>query len=586
MRASWFFVVGVGVAVACGGSDEVDVDEARSADLFGWWVHHAEVAGQVASSVTVHGFVAKEEAEAVLGAPAGGEDVSAVYFGSSTSRLSLAQMASFAVEDGRLRQTTLFDAINGPGVSYETQLLGLVRGSSLTLESSQSAEGRRSYDYYPRCPIEQVHGFGEILGLECPSYFATATALAFDPRGALHLTVGNAGGGGGPCVALPVYGVFGPACEPVRYDAPAMTASALAVHGDEVFHAWLDGDWNVSVRRRRLDSNTWQVIELGQSASSIARMWLFADDAGQVLVLGGHAGGAEVRRSGEDFAPTPATGPEGPLTAPLLAASRAPGGRLGLLADALWLESSAGSGADFEAVALPHAPGLGWGGGLRLLADEVAHVGVVSGNIGSNPDGVGGMVLGGEGRFLVYDAGAWEVHELGLSSMVLVPAGASEAQVFVASAGKSAKPRLYVGRVVDGAVRAELLSLEPSFGLGGSPESFYHPTAAIGPEGQLAATFNGEPIAVRRFDDLPWRASASFGVEVEGARVVADDGRLDCPGACAIDVPLGTRLAVRVTADAGNQISGHDCSPRSGPEVRCWFDVDASKTVRIVASPL
>ncbi len=489
--------------VACGG-DDTDPKNAKASSLYGYWMHVPEDK----AFITVMAFLPSDQARSELGYDAPVDSSVSAVWSTAYSNVAPSLVASYSVKDGFLEQTALADPVYGAGTSYRTELFEVDPKNSLSIASTAEPSGKRTYEYTERCPLENSSGFGQLRAGFCESYFETASALAFDARGRLHYTIGyGAPGDNALCPTQPTYGVLGKGCSPARYGTPDLLASSLDVFDGEIFHAYEDKDWNITLRRRAVDSEDWQVLELGMASHAALGIWVFAGERDDVVVSSGYKE-SQVRWNSNDFEAQPAVDEQGnAIVGRVIAASRAPSdGTLGLLvAD----DTSSGfylaeeGSASFKKIEMPHNPTGGWGGGLNLLSKSHGYLGVVEGTIGSNPDGVGGRVLGGHGYFMEFQGDEWTEHGLGRTSMVLLPQRTEE-KFFVHTNEKAMEPALYFGRIQDG----EVVTLAPSEEeasqrAGGSPEQFRHPTFAVGPNNELAYTFTGQIIEVHR-DDQRW----------------------------------------------------------------------------------
>lgn len=492
------------LSVGCGG-DDTDPKNAKSGSLQGFWVHEEENAVGGKPFFTVMAFLPDKAffQETGYEVPEGSSG-SVVWTNASSA--GPAQVATYEVKNGFLEQSVFYSPAFGPSM-YRTELFEVDSGSSFTVESMNDPSGRRTYRAVERCPIESETGFARILSHDCNTYFATASALAFDDNGNLHYTMGMASSEVNPsCPAVPTYGVLGKGCSPARFDMDNAGASSLDIFNGKVYHAWEDGDWNVWLARRKLDEQTWEKLELGKASHVGAGIWVFAGERDDVVVTTGYIE-SQVRWLSKDFeAVTPVDEDDQPIAGRVLAASRSPSdGSLGILVGG---NSTSGfyiaeeGETKFKRVELPHSPMIGWGGGLNLLSKDHAYVGLVEGNVGSNPGGVGGRVLGGNGYFLEWENGEWKEHELGLSSMVLLPQRTTE-KFFAYSKGKASKPALYVGRIEGDELVTLPSATDEELAPGGSPEEFRQPVFAVGPKNELALVVEGDVVWVHR-DEQPW----------------------------------------------------------------------------------
>ena len=96
-----------------------------------------------------------------------------------------------------------------------------------------------------------------------------------------------------------------------------------------------------------------------------------------------------------------------------------------------------------------------------------------------------------------------------------------------------------------GPVRGQMVTRQEAFGITASPQAFWRASVAVGKDGTIAATPNGEHIFARDPDDPP-PAMMPFQITISGTgRVYSDDGRVDCRQSCTVQLPFGERLPLR-----------------------------------------
>jgi hypothetical protein len=579
----------VGSSCTCGSGsgpgEELDPAEARVEDLYGWWTHADEQ-----GTLTVFGFLPGEDAarELSLAPEQVTGPVSAVYQGARDALSRPLQVATFEVKDGELLQTVILDPSAAPGTQFRTRILALTRQRALTLQSSQSASGSRSFGWAPSCQAAQRNGILNVTGQSCENFFSAGTSLAIDEEGGVHGASGINGAppGCGSVPTFPTYSQLGSACSPALSPLPNFRESAMASEGQTVHFAYeslfaYDSARTAIIYYRQRDlRGEWTADEqVAPQGNPVHEMRLLLR-AGQPLILVSRTNGETelYRRDAGAWTrvPTPLLS-GGPLEVLMADATLDREGRLVVLDEAqhrLAYERAGG----FELLPLPKPMSLGFGGGVAVDASGRVHAAYNYTTVDSNNDGTGGRVVDGRGVYVLYDGASWTTYELGpMSYPRMVTRGDGPWRV-VHGLGKAAQPALALTEVDrDGNLRSELLSLGPSFAVGNSPEPYYHTTAVAGPDGSIAASFNGNRILIRPREDERVREQTKLTLNIEGkggGRVRSADGLIDCTSTCTVEVPVGSRHQLFFEADGRSALANYPCGGNYYTLYGyCWVDV-------------
>ncbi len=285
----------MGTACDCKGGEEVDPSDARASDLYGWWT-----VTEPNGTMTVFGFVPRQDAPRelpVTAAEATG-DISAVYQGPRGFLTEPVQLATFTVENGEVLQTVIRDQNAAAGTQFRTKILALTPQRSLTLQSANAASGSRAFSWSARCPAALSHGYFDMPGGFCNSYFASAPSVVVDVRGGVH-SVTSVNGQEPPCAvgraALPTYSHFASACGPSLEALPGFRSSALASEGDYVHFAYqsftpdLANDFLLFYRTREL-RGAWTEEQVAGQGHPIHQMRVLMR-RGQPLILASRTNG-------------------------------------------------------------------------------------------------------------------------------------------------------------------------------------------------------------------------------------------------------------------------------------------------------
>jgi hypothetical protein len=237
----------------------------------------------------------------------------------------------------------------------------------------------------------------------------------------------------------------------------------------------------------------------------------------------------------------------------------------------------------FELITLPKdGVSVGFGGGLMVDGRGRVHVTYVYDEIGSNPDGIGGFVISGRGIYGVYDGTAWTSYELGPITYPRIATLGDGPPRVVHGLYKGRQPPLALTEVArDGSLRSELITLSQDPVGGTSPDPFFHPTAAVGPDGTIAAAWDGKRVYIRPPDTQFARERTTLTFSIEGpggGRVRSADGTIDCTATCTVEVPVGSRHQLFFEPDSRSMLElypGYE--PFKSLYGYVWYDVFAGQ---------
>ncbi|MDY7229381.1 hypothetical protein [Hyalangium rubrum] len=590
-----------------GGSEIIDPSDAKPSDLYGWWTHTDAQSG----NVTVFGFVPQAEAARVL--PIKPEeatgDVSAVYQGPRNFLSEPVQLATFEVKDGELLQTVIRDLNATPGTQQRTRIVSLEAQRTLGLQSTNSTTGSRSFSFSARCPSAQPHGSFDVAGQICNTYFSGATSLAVDAQGGVHAASSVLGRPEPPTCApgkfaQPTYSHFASACGPGLDPLPSFRSSAMITDERTVHFAYaslsasdVSREALLFYRYRPLDlRGDWTEEQVAPQGYPVFQMRLLLKGGQPLLLVSRTNGVIELyRRDAGGWTLVPTLLANGsPLAGQMADATLDREGRLVLLLESshqLAYERASG----FELIPVPRAVMTGFGGGVTTDTSGRVHVVYTYSLIGDNASGVGGRVINGRGIYGVYDGTAWALHEMGPMAYPRIITRPEGPWRVVHAIEKAAKPALALTELAaDGSLRSELLSLEPSFGQGNSPEPYYNPSAAIGADGTVAAAWDGNRVYIRPPEAQRTPARTTLTLKLEGrgrGRVRSSDGTINCTETCNVEVPIGARYQLFFEPEPGNAWEQLTCgSGYFALYGYCWLDIfpGASQqvTVKFRESPV
>jgi len=553
---SWFlgllFAVMAGTACDCKGSGPgIDPSDVQASDLYGWWTH-ADSQG----AVTVFGFFSKEDAARLLPiepSQATG-DISVIYVGTRGALGEPSQLATFEVKDGELLQTVIRDTSASAGTQLRSRILALTPQRELTLQSAQASSSSRSFSWSAMCSASlKPNGYFDVPGLICPSLVSGATSMAVDPRGGVHAATAVGGIGfscGSGRATQATYSHFSGACEPSLSPLPAFSGSGMAADETTVHFAYQSqGSGEVFYRSRPLNGSAgWTEERVAGQANPVYEMRVLLHNGQPLILVSRTAGEVELYRRGAgtwSLVPLPALMSGEPLAGGVLDGALDAEGNLVLLLN--WgnkmLYQRPGG---FEQITLPkRGPSLGFGGGLMVDGRGRVHVTYVYEAIGGNSDGTGGLVISGRGIYGVYEGTTWTSYELGPVAYPRIVTRDEGPMRVVHGLYKGRETPLALTEVAsDGSLRSELITLDPSIAFGTSPDPFVHPTAAAGPDGTIAAAWDGKRVYIRPPDGQLTRERTTLTFAFEGAgsgRVRSADGTIDCTSTCTVEVPVGSR---------------------------------------------
>ncbi len=599
---SWLFgallAAMVGSACDCKGSGpDIDPSDVKPSDLYGWWT-----STDSQGAVTVFGFFAKEDAIQLL--PIQPEqatgDISVVYVGTRGALGTLAQLATFKVDNGELLQTVIRDPSATPGTQLRTRILALTRQRELKLQSTQAATSSRSFSWSAKCVSStKPNGYFDVPGLSCAAFLSGATSLAVDIQGGVHAATALGGGaiscGPGP-ISAATYSRFTGACEPLLSPLPAFRNSAMATDDTTVHFAYLaQASYELFYRSRPLGGTTdWTEERVAGQGNPVYEMRMLLHNGLPHLLVNRTSGEVELYRRDAPGSWSRVSLPDlmtgEPLSARMVDGALDANGNLVLLSESyqkVYYQRAGG----FELIPLPKlGVAAGFGGGVMVDGRGQVHVTYVYDEIGSNPDGEGGLVISGRGIYGVYDGTAWTSYELGPITYPRIATLGDGPPRVVHGLYKGRKPPLALTEVArDGSLRSELITLEQSVPLSGgtSPDPFYHPTAAVGPDGTIAAAWDGSRVYIRPPDTqfARERTKVTFSFEgTGGGRMRSADGTIDCTSTCTVEVPVGSRHQLFFEPDSQSvldQYPGYE--PFLSLYGYIWFDVfaDTQSPVRV-----
>ncbi len=546
--------------VACKG--KVTPGNAESADLEGFWVRDGTGEIWAFASASDAPFLfptdSVQPADPQLG----------IFTPADPLPPEWAETSRYTVDGGVVEIAHL---LGTPGGWDSLEITAIEPGVSMELEMSTG--GFLAFSAIAECATEGPSG-----STAFPTGCAKARrggALAVDDQGAVHFTMGPETTG----VSCPTnYGVHGPSCQPVRFELPALRGSALQVHGGRV-HAALniadaDGE-RLEYWHRPTGSLSWVQTDLGSPVYGQVFLGFRPDGTPSILSHDGSTAVViDVASTGANR--TSVTDTTGGAVGEPLSAAMSPDGRWALLPGAgLYVES----GGNFERIPRPTDFEVGAGGVVWDGAD--VHVAYTHTSLGSNPDGVGGTVVGELGAYGIWDGSSWQIHDLGRLMYPLL-AGPG---VVVHAYGKTDKPQMFISWVdtQTGEIRSEAVPVSsPSTGTV-SADPTLQPAVAMGPDGTLAGFFQGDEIWKRRPDAPSLAGSHQLTITLSGTgRVASRDGLVDCSETCEVTVPWGTVLRYDVEVDRGSGLESVRCQPITAIEDdACVFPVVADSAFSV-----
>jgi hypothetical protein len=572
----------------------IDPASATAQDVEGWWLHRGPDPYREA---TVFGFLGQaiarrqlplDENQVVLPAGAG---VSTVYAGTAWGGPLIAmQVGTYAVSGGKLLEEVLADRDGPSDAAYATAIRALTPGVSMTLESSRDPSGARAYSWHDRCPVVGATGWyvyaPPVPG--CAPSMASGNSLAVDADGDLHATVGVFTGSG--CVKAS-YAYITRGCEPRRYVLPTFGYSALEVRDGKVRIALVTADSNqlvlfegkvgaLSFTQSLIDPapGTTRGLRFLQGAARPTLLWKGGTDTAvdTLLAYTQEADGRWTQRAGAEV-PVP------------WVSAVTPAGDVAFIREGAVHRVQLDGTPAGAPLPLPEpressvAP--------RVLADGRVQVVYAERPIGTNFGGVGGVVMGWEGIFAEWNGQAWTRTRLGLmqDAYVASPPSGGPARI-VASLEKAAYPTYALYEVSGGQVtHSERIFANGTVGAGATQDYHTEPQAVVDAQGAIAFSTTGLDVVWRPVTGATDRAPASVDILFDGsgkARLVSDDGRVNCSGPCTVTGRSGERLRVRAVPEKGSRarMTCHD-STVFGRE-SCDLDLTGTRTTFIVSAAL
>ena len=585
-------------ACDCKGSDPgtVDPSDVTASDLYGWWT-----STDPQGAVTVFGFFSQEDAPQFL--PIQPEqatgDISVVYVGTRGTLGAIAQLATFQVNNGELLRTVIRDNSASPGTQLRTRILALTRQGELKLQSAQAASGSRSFSWSATCSSSaKPHGYFDVPGLGCPALISGATSLAVDARGGVRTP--------------PLREAAVPPVVPVHPPPPRTATSSARVSlcclpcPPSATRPWPwtrppstspispRARYEILYRSRPLGGRPdWTEERVAGLGNPVYEMRVLLHNGLPHILVNRTSGEVELYRrdsTGWTRLALPALMTGEPLSARMVDGTLDANGNLVLLSESyqkVYYQRASG----FELIPLPKdGVAAGFGGGLMVDGRSQVHVTYVYDEIGSNPDGTGGWVISGAASMACTTGRrgprmSWAPSPIpGIATL-----GDGPLRV-VHGLYKGRYPPLALTEVArDGSLRSELITLDRSGPLSGgtSPDPFFHPSAAVGPDGSIAAAWDGQHVYIRPPDSqfARERTTVTFAIEgTGGGRIRSADGTIDCTSTCTVEVPVGSRHQLFFEPDSQSVL---DQYPGYQPFLSLygyvWFDVfaDTQSPVRV-----
>ncbi|MBX7100790.1 MAG: hypothetical protein K1X89_23960 [Myxococcaceae bacterium] len=536
---------------ACAGPSTVDPSTAKASDLVGWWVSRG-LPGEV---TRVFGFEPPPDGyySIPVDVSHAAKHLSAAYAGDTAlTRAQPLQYAAYDVSGGQLLQTVIDDAMLDPGTQLSTRIHALTRGAELTLESSTSASGRRTYTYAPECPVLSSNGSTLLPGTNCLDeghVFATQAAFAFDSKNRLHSYVAQSGDGkSNLCNAFPTYLVMGNGCEPSTFRAPNALAASLIVDDADVVHLVYAArsfkstdtttpEATLMHRFKSVDASDFSVEQI--AAPENTRFVEVLHHAGRLVVVA-HRKEFELfekstqgwTRRAFGFAQLPVTTP-----ATILDAAIDRDGTVVLAtSQGLYRETS----GDFEPMPKPTPTARPLGTGLFIDASGAVH----------QQWNVVGEAL--PFQYGILRGGAWSLIPLqlaGAPALHVVPTEGPPYAVLATNFEPFAVTQ-YVELSADG--RTTITSFRSENIL---PSHGPRPAAARARDGSTAVSASGGYIQAWR-SHAPWglrRAPTTLTITIGGngtGRVFSDDGRVDCRASCTVELGAPSAIVLHTAPDS------------------------------------
>ncbi len=573
------FLASLCLPPACGGDGgpaPINPSSATATDLHGYW-WNLENTTASGPSLRVHGFMPAENA--LRSIPYLGmqptKPVSVFYQGPIGYELPIYQIATYGVANGFLEQTVTLDVGAVPGTMYRTQIFEIAPRGRMVLQSSNAAMGRREYKWSDRCfpaAANRTHTYRGNLMIpvdkRCPNPFANGASLAVDKDGAVHNitgVLGNAASAG--CAPFPAYGYWNGGCDPVHVQIPGIRNATLRVDDatETVHYAYAALDDALHYRRVRKGESTWTEERIEDATDAVYEMRMHVTGEDVTLIVDRTGVSVDIyRRRNGTWAKTVARNMAGmPLTVRMADATFDAMGRAVLLSEnpaGVGFERTPGS---FELVPLPlEGFDAGQKGGIAVDSAGVVHAVWPRQNIGDNPSGMGGMVISDRSSYGRFDGTRWETRDLGAMiypRLALDPRGVP---VILAAEFKASAPRMYLTWVErDGTLPTRALTMEPDFAVTASLENINTVALAIGSDGTIAGTLDGEVISVITPREWP-RNARTVKITFKGAgggRVMSSDGRINCTSSCTVEAQAGDRFFVRAIPAEGSALKALPC---------------------------
>lgn len=540
-----------GLLCACAGPGTVDPSTAKASDLVGWWVSQA-MPGEV---TRVFGFEPPPDGyySIPVDVTHASKHLSAVYEGDTAlTKAHPLQYSAYDVSGGQLLQTVIDDVNLDPGTQLSTRIHALTRGAELTLESATAASGRRTYSYFPQCPVISSNGTTLLPGTNCLDeghVFATQASFAFDSKNRLHSYVAQSGDGrSNLCNAFPTYLVMGNGCEPSTFRAPNALAASLVIDDRDVVHLVYAArsfkstdtttpEGTLLHRFKSVDSSEVTVEQIAAAENTTFVEGLH--HAGRLVVVAQRRELELFERSGETWARRAFKLAQLPVTTPatVLDAAIDNDGRVVLATtQGLYRETP----GDFEPLPRPTPMARLTGTGVFVDASGAIHQ---QWNVVGEASPFQYGILRGSTWSLI------PLQLAGAAALHVVPTEGPPYAVLATNFDPFAVTQ-YVELTAEGRTTITSFRSENILASHGP-----RPAAARARDGSVAVSASGGYIYAWR-GHAPWgprRVPATLTITIGGSgtgRVYSDDGRVDCRASCTVELGAPSAIVLHTEPDS------------------------------------
>ncbi|MFT3764603.1 MAG: hypothetical protein QM820_03660 [Minicystis sp.] len=343
--------------------------------------------------------------------------------------------------------------------------------------------------------------------------------------------------------------ISGKGASRIPFTIPAFQLSSTLVVGDEIHVLTQNGDYELEHVHRKRDASEWtteKVAPTPMTGTSALELRLLSGPDGLTAVAGRTDGILErYVKNGTKWTAVPMeVTPGTPAAGRIVDAAMNEAGEIAILVESQQVAHVTKSGV--KLIDLPMPLRAGFGGGVGFDSKGRIHAVWDYQEIGTSPGGVGGQVIDLRAVYGIYDGAKWKTFEIGPAAyphLITRPDGPMRVVHADAKASVPGLILLEIGE--DGSLRSERMDTATAFGGGGSPEPFIRMAAAEGPDGTIAALFNGQRVWVKHPTSVVPRSTMPVHIKINGAgHVKSKDGRIDCKADCTVNIPWGERVAL------------------------------------------